>query len=313
MDAAILANSDLVVECNPSHGFVISRIVDRREGQNLLWNPPRASLAGLTADLGPPGERSIASFDDGILAGGWFTMFPNSGLPGTAQALWMHGEAARIPWTCVSKSATTVVCVVETPASHFYLTRRVSIDGPRVTVSTSAVNRLGRPQLVTFGEHPCFARPLFAGGLLSVGPNARGYIPSVAQPDAARYRGETAFVWPRVPLVDGGFEDAAKIPVRPDGRHDHVVVDGTGGVVSIELPRSPSKITLKFDPATFPHVLFWQHYLPKASPWPGDVFAIEPGTSPGRTFDEALAAGACQTVDVGASVRYWMSLSLQDL
>ena len=311
MRAGTLETAALSVTCHPSHGFVISAIVDRASGQNILWNPPNAPLADLDGQIGPPGAESIETFDEGILAGGWFGMFPTAGLPGSRSDLWMHGEAPRLPWVVRDATATSISCSVDLPVSGFHLERVVQLDGTRVTVSTTEVNQSGGPRSITFGEHPCFRRELFAGGRIVLQSGSHGWVATPEQPEAARFAGDQPFLWPLVPLTTGGVEDASAVPMFPDARQDHLVLKPAGSRLVVESPQLGCAVVIEYDPLAFQHALLWQHFLPPGSPWPGDVFAVEPSSAPGCTFDDAVAAGAVRIIGDGESIRYWMSLHLE--
>jgi galactose mutarotase-like enzyme len=306
-----LENSFLTVTCYPFHGFVISAIVDRASGCNVLWNPPNGSLADLDGQIGLPGLASIASFDEGILVGGWFGMFPTAGLPGSRPDLWMHGEAPRLPWVVREVTETSVKCSVDLPNSGFHLERVVKLDGATVSVATTALNESVGPRSATFGEHPCFRRELFAGGRILLESGSRGTVATPEQPEAARYAGDRPFTWPVVPLAAGGFEDASTLPRFADARQDHLILEPSGSRMAIESPLLGCAVVIEYDPFVFRHALLWQHFLPDGSPWPGDVFAVEPSSAPGCTFDDAVAAGAVRIIEPGTSVSYWVSLRLE--
>ncbi|TQL48856.1 hypothetical protein FB562_1962 [Homoserinimonas aerilata] len=300
-----LVNGLLAVECHPAHGFVISTIRRNGDGTNLLWMPEGASLGPLSGEIGPSGIASIATFDGGILAGGWFTMFPTAGLPGDDQTRWMHGEAARLPWEVQTATSTSLACVVLT--RHFIVRREVALTSNEVRVTTTATNTSGETQAVTFGEHPCFSRSLYSGGQLELRAISATST-STADIANSTLRPENAFEWPNAPRTDGGVLDLAAIPVDADGRHDHVGLTIPDGAAAIR-DNNGNGIELSWGASKLPHALLWQHFRPEGSPWAnGDVFAVEPSSAPGRTFSESAAAGGVTTVDAEASVSWWTSL-----
>lgn len=299
----------LRVSVAPQHGFVIASVALAGTDENLLWNPPEPSFEALSlTDLGSPGDESIDRFDREVLAGGWFPMFPTAGLPGSAPDRWMHGEAPRIPWTVVEQSASHVTAAVETPVTRIRVLRRVVVTDDTVTVTTIAHNRSGQLQHVTFGEHPCFSRAVFAGGELDIKPSG-ARVGSLADPPNALLAEEHAFAWPNAFSPVHGVIDLSSIPSAPDGRHDHVALAGVS-TASISGPRH--SLDLAWDSENLPNALLWQHFNPAGSPWEGDVFALEPTSAEGRTFDEAVAADSVRALADDETLRFWMSLTVRD-
>lgn len=272
-----LSNDFLSVTCLPKHGFVISEIVDLPANRSILWNPPNPPFEDLEETLTASGEDSINEFDEKILAGGWFVMFPNALLPGSHQDRWMHGEAPRLPWRVEHFDGISVSCTVDLPSSQFRLQRVVSIDGPQITVRTNAVNESGEERQVSFGEHPCFKREQFARGRLLHGSRSE-LIPEIA-----------------------------------DGRNEHTLIRSAVGVFELISPSSERSIQFSFDKNTMRQLLFWQYYLPESSKWPGDVFAVEPTSSCGLTWDEALETGSVTKVRPGEAVNWWVTLRIGEV
>lgn len=305
-----LRTKELEVTCFPEHGFVIGSITSRPVG-NVLWNPPGATFAPLGWDLGPPGDASVTSFDKDVLAGGWFLMFPSAGPPGPGYDGWMHGEAARLPWSMVSNDETHVRAQLETPISGFLLDRQVTLDGSVLRVETVAENVSGKIRSITFGEHPCLRRDVFAGGRIEMRPSA-AFVYSQADPEHASLAGEQVFSWPIAPEVDGDWCDLASVPVEPDGRHDHVGLTLPSGTVDILDADGATGLRLTWDTKTMSYALLWQHFLPGSSPWPGDVLAIEPSSSDGRTRSESVEQGHERQVGIGERVRTWMAIEVLD-
>lgn len=315
MDRITLGNSAIEVECYPAHGFAIGAIRRRDSLVNLLWNPEGARFDPLTTELGPSGTASIDTFDRGILAGGWFLMFPTAGLPGVdAEGVgapqWMHGETARLPWKVLNQSGTSVQCEVRT--RHFLVQREVRLLGNEVRVSTEATNVSSSSQSVTFGEHPCFPRPVFGGGTVQLSA-VEAAVTSIADPPNSRLAEREVFTWPQAPLGAGGLRDLSVIPEQADGRHDHVWLKNVEGRASIVALSGELNVQLSWDAKALPYALLWQHFLPLNSPWGGDVFALEPVSAPGRTSDDAVNAGAHTSVSPMATVSSWAVLRVDGI
>lgn len=273
MQPLVLANGHVRLECFPGHGFVITRISRSDDDANILWNPNPMLTGDLGNQLGEPGLASVAGFDRGILAGGWFPMFPTAGAPGVGDELWMHGELPRVSWKVMVHTEDTVTCVVSTPSSGFDATRTVRLDESVVRVGTTVVNRSDARAFVTVGEHPCFSREFFAGGEIEIGPS------SIA------------------------------VPVGPDKRHNHSPYGGTGGSVCI-TSKAARRVELDWSSDILPHVLVWEHYLPENGLPGADVFAVEPMSYAGTSLDDARGDGARIAIEPGASLSWWMELRL---
>jgi hypothetical protein len=305
--AVQLENDSLRVECYPEHGFVIGSIRLADDPRNILWNPSSVSFAPLsTTDLGPAGEESIDSFDLHVLAGGWFLMFPTAGTPGNSTEYWMHGEAPRLAWNVVSSSSTELVCQLSTPVSGFQIERSVCLAGSSVIVNTTATNNSGVVQEITFGEHPCFDRAVFRGGAVVTQP-IHSETASVADPDNSTLIGGREFLWPQAPSKTGGTTNLSAIPHQADGRHDHVSIRSAAPVL---LAGAEIEIELDWDTGSMPYALLWQHFAPNGSPWGGDVFAVEPSSSAGRTLTEAKASLSTTSIDADESIAFWMTVQV---
>lgn len=303
-----LSNGFVQLDCYPEHGFVITAIRPRGTDRNILWNARGASFDALpTRELGPAGPESIDSFDRQVLAGGWFPMFPTAGLPGDSGDHWMHGEAARLAWDIVSTSESELVCRLRTPVSGFELERSVRLESSTVIVSMTATNDSGSAQSITFGEHPCFSRKIFAGASLVATPR-EAHVTSHADPLNATLVENAQFMWPNAPLTSGATADLSNIPLVPDGRHDHITLHDIG---CVEIRGDQLSVLLSWDQAAMPNALIWEHFQPIGSPWGGDVFAVEPSSAPGRTWTDATTVSARTEIANGHSLSTWTELLLR--
>lgn len=294
-----LQNDHVRVNVAPQHGFVIASIELSDSTENILWNPPNSSLDALPSDdLGPSGDPSIQYFDREILAGGWFPMFPTAGLPGSDTERWMHGELPRLRWNVVEESDTHITAVVDTPATSFNVQRTVRLIGDTISAATRVRNHSGRTQQVTFGEHPCFSRKVFAHGVLEAAPRTVR-VTSPADLINARLVGDREFCWPNGLMTTGETVDLSVIPGAPDGRHDHISLSG---IKKATIRGRRHTVDLEWD---LPHALLWQNFGNL------DVFALEPMSAPGRTFDDAVAADAVTTLRDKQTLQTWMSLRVR--
>ena len=269
----VISSDRLTVTSHPEHGFHIVSVVDRSDGVELLWQRGTASPRVLGDDLGPPGRPSVGTFDDDLLLGGWFLMFPSVGVPGSDDAEhWMHGEAPRLAWTRLEHTGNQLRCSVRT-TSAFEVVRTLTVLGSTLTVDTSISNRSAEPLTWAMGEHPCFSRSAFAGGLVT------------SENESTAWRIE--------------------IPMTPDHRQRHTVLPTGGGIIRIAHPARPA--VLRVDSAFYPAMLVWEDYAGH----PGnDVIAVEPATVPGRTTTEHTQAAAWRQLDPGRTARTAVHLTL---
>jgi len=271
--SVVISSDQLAVTSHPEHGFHVSSVVDRSDGVELLWRRRTASPRVLGDDLGPPGAPSVDMFDEDLLLGGWFLMFPSVGVPGPDDVdHWMHGEAPRLAWTQLEHTRSHVRCSVQTP-SGFEVVRTLGVLGSTFTIGTSITNRTAGPLTWAMGEHPCFSREAFAGG-----------------------------------AVTSGRESTARrmeIPLAADGRQRHTVLPTGTGSIRLALPTRDAQ--LHVDPAFYPALLVWEDY---AADEGKDVIAIEPATVPGRTTTEHTQAAAWRQLDPGHTARTTVHLTL---
>lgn len=242
----------------PAHGCLIAEI-DPGPG-SLLWadgRQPRLLEASRTV-----GEASAREFDDEVLVGGWFPMFPSAGIPtATTQ---QHGWAPRVAWTVLDSSEAHVACTVTgrfLDGGAAELTRIVTLETDALTVATTVRNAGSGLRSFTWGEHPCFSRDMFAGG-------------------------HVVFAGERV----------AAVPRLADESEGHLCRQGHGASASV----IGAKLTVSLidEAGTLPHWLLWHNYtadeLPRA-----DTLAWEPSTAPGLGLGDALATDTLQRLGPG--------------
>lgn len=256
----VLRAGGVRVSVAPEHGCVIHRI-DTGRG-NLLWHdgrePQRLRGSRLT------GDASAAEFDDDVLIGGWFPMFPNAGLP-TADTQ-QHGWAPRVAWTVRERAEARLVAEVSGPfleGGTADVTRDIEVCGGGLTVRSTVTNAGRTAGSFTWGEHPCFSRDSFAGG--------RAFLSA---------------------------EDVAVLPEHMTSDAGHLARSVSGGVGGLASARG--SVTLTDLSGTLGHWLAWWNYaaadLPRA-----DTFAWEPSTAPGMGLADAIRAGAVETLEPGES------------
>ena len=304
LEPVVLADERLELACVPEQGATVTALVDRASGVDALWHRPHVP-APCSRALGAPGPASDATFSD-VWVGGWSTCCRSSATPRrtsptratccTASSCGCRGSACG--WVTRASRARSTAC-----GSRCASSARSKLDGTGgARIDTLVINIGAQPVPYSWGLHPCFDRAVFAGGRIEADvASARVPEPAYA-PGFDRLPVGVAFDWPHVgePPID-----VAEIPAEPTGSHDHVSLTLRSGRVRVTAPRHRLALTLEYDVDRFPHLLLWQEFAPQAG-WPswgaGDVFALEPSTNPGRTAEEAAAAGAVRLLDAGAAI-----------
>ena len=300
-----LRTDSLRVSCSPAAGFVIVSIRDGVSGADALWRRESHEPAACARALGAPGEESVATFLD-LFVGGWFEMFPAVGHHGSIHGVptLLHGEVVRLPWTVLEQSETAVEARVQTLRTPFEVVRRIELVGDTLVYS-GRIRNLGRetaPYL--WGQHPCFDRSTFASGTIEIDV-AEASVPGPAYDEAnSTLVVDQRFTWPNAQSRGGAAVDLSAIPARADGRHEHVVLTPRTGAARLTAPAVGRAFTLEFDLRSFPYVLLWQDFrAPGQSFWgAADTFTLEPSSNPGRSVDDAVAAGAVRYLEPGAEV-----------
>ena len=308
-----LGSEKLLVECDPEAGFVITGIIDAASGANALWRRTGFVPGEFRRILGPSGEGSNDSFID-LFVGGWFEMFPTAGWPGTIAGpvgpvvSLLHGEAMRLPWAITQRDTAVVEASVVMVRTPFRLTRRLEIVGDELVVSERAENLCPVPAPYVWGHHPCFDRATFAGGRFELDV-ASAEVPAPAfDMEHDSLATGAVFTFPKAPTAKGGERDVSAIPEAPDGRHEQTTLVLRRGGVRITAPRIGRAFSLQWDERDFPYVLLWQDYRAEGAAFWGtcDTFAVEPSSAPGRSVDDAVAAGGVREIAPGGSVSVTM-------
>jgi len=269
----VLENDSTVVECSPGHGFTITSIFNKFIQKNILWEVPGKSTPNLDGDLGPSGNDSIKYFNDEILVGGWFPMFPTAGLPGEESNQWMHGTAPRLPWEVIYHDESTITAELTLNGSEIKLTRTLKLVDSKVSVEMFAFNQSSEPVKITFGEHPCFDRKIFAGGRVRLSDQVNPWVEDVNFEGSENQ--EITWNW-------------SEIPDFPDGRHEHILFKAPSGHVEVTSAKFDISIQMNFDTSFLPYLLLWEHFDPVDSNLSGDVFGLEPISYGGTHVGKAI-------------------------
>lgn len=313
MSRVRIGGRGLAVECDPDAGFTITAITDEATRAEAFWTRAGFVPGAFQRSLGPSGDASVESFID-LFVGGWFEMFPTAGYPGTVRGpvgpalSLLHGEVMRLPWEVMEQSPTHIEATVVTVRTPFHLARRMEIVEGELVVHERIRNIGASAAPYVWGHHPCFSRETFAGGRFELDV-ASSVVPGPVFDEAnnALVAGAT-FAFPHAPMVDGTTRDVAHIPALADGRHEQSSLVLRSGGLRITAPRFGRAFRLDWDVADLPYVLLWQDYrAPEVAFWGTcDTFGVEPSSAPGRSLDDAVAAGALRYLDAGAEASLTM-------
>jgi galactose mutarotase-like enzyme len=305
-----LTDGSLEVDVEPQLGMTIRALRPLPDRRNLLWERPGHKGKPGTRDLGPAGAASIETLH-GSLVGGWFEMSPQAGLPGEldGQETMLHGEACRLPWTVEVAKTSVLEAVVGCVRYPLALRRSITVDGGRVDVRSTISNVGAAAVSVTHGEHPCFSREVFAGGVIDARVRSAVVLPALDPAYATLAAGP--FEWPRAPVIGGGLVDVASIPPGADRSHDHIALELAGDEVSVRT-NDGLAVTIVVDLKDHPFMLFWRNFGAGSAPGHGgwDVFALEPQSAPGRSVSDAVESGRVGNVGPGESLAFGCTLEV---
>jgi hypothetical protein len=293
-------------------GCDIASIIDRRSGQELLFQTP----------WGRADRRYLPCYGDSRTAwmaaygGGWQVLCPNAG-PESAmgELCWgYHGEACLLPWTVLSAgddSATLEVALRTVPVR---LRRTLRVLEGILRVDEQLVNDSDVDVDLMWVQHPAFGLPL-------VGPGAQLEVSArTVRSDAeiacdSLVPGEL-WTWPDAVHRDGRPVDLRQLPQADEPRallaylehferHEAAIVNDRLGIA----------VTLRWSGDVWPHAWLWQEVnATREYPWfaRAHAVAIEPATTiPGWGAAGAQAnGGSLLHVGAATTVDAWIELAV---
>jgi hypothetical protein len=267
---------------------------------------------------GLPSAASDAPFLD-YYSGGWNEILPNGGpaVSYRGAPLGQHGEISLIPWqyailedSPARVAARLWVRPIRTP---FFLEKTLALEPERavLTIEEQLTNEGGEPLHLMWGHHIAFGRPFLDEGAVIDVP-ARRFLVHEAMPgyEPRRFQPGANADWPHVPTPDGAVADASRVPAYGalQAQEMAYMAELSEGWYAITNPARQVGFGLRFDPALFRTVWYWQQLgdVAQGYPWWGRVHtaALEPWTSyPTNGLNEAIANGTALELQAGQTVR----------
>ncbi len=286
-----LTTPELVVRIDPARGGVISSVLARRAGVELLFQAPW-----------PAGRLELAGRDEEAWTtawqGGWSLLFPNAGaaceVDGRRHPF--HGAASFTPWAILDQRDASVR-LRWASADGFTVQREISAVAGTVHVENVVTNGGPRPAPYILVEH------LILGGEL-LGPSTHVQIEAatvIALANEGHRLSAHDDSWPRV-LRDGVTEDWSMRP--PDGTARFgALYDFAVREVRVDVPDRGLRLRLSWSEG-FPSLWFWEERAWEAAPpWNRQAICLglEPSNSPtGEGLAAALERADAPVLEPGA-------------
>jgi hypothetical protein len=247
--------------------------------------------------------------------GGWNEILPNGGAPVVYKgaSLGQHGEISLIPWRCSlledSPERVAARLWVRPLRTPFFLEKTLSIKWGKAAlfIEERLTNEGGESMPLMWGHHIAFGRPFLEEGAVIDMP-ARRFIVHPPLPDyePRRFQPGSEGIWPYAPTLDGAQGDASQIPPYGQDKTQEMgyATDFEDGWYAITNPVREVGFGIRFDPAIFRYVWYWQQLGDGAEgyPWWGrtHVAALEPWSSfPTDGLTEAIRNGTALTMTPG--------------
>ena len=294
-DVVELESDDLRVRIDVECGAHIFSIIDRATGDEVLFQDPRG-LAG-------------------HVVGGGYELFPNAGPVSRAPHVPKHGDIRSARWGVLRADATPAGGIIsvsaESAALPLAVTRTMTLDGRRLRVEETIVNRSDDPTPYLWGHHVTFGARIAAAAAITVA--SRDIVSlSLFAPTASVIHPDTdGASLDDLPHRDGGRVDLTTFPVAPAAERlfARSLKDGHASVVGERL-----RAELSWDVAAFPALWIWlENCASQGEPFRGATtgLALEPQASYRPTLEAALREGVAPRLAPRASADAWLELTIE--
>ena len=301
-----LQNEFLSVSILPGAGGNISEITDRRTGRNWLWSNPHIPFSD---------HRSADNYNRELDSGGWdeilLSISPDVVLLENKQRLQIpdHGDLIRQNWSASDSKDAAMSCHMQVSGQSpgYDFSRHIALvdNEPRMSVRYS------------FKNNEDFPLPWYwcAHALIAVEPGMRIELPA-AQPYLVEDStgklnpAERTRHWPDLNVTEDNSVDLSDcFPERGQGiafARKIFVEAPEDGAVSVTIPNSAERLTMRFDRELIPWLGLWINN----NGWSGCGsepylnLGVEPGTTPYDSVARAIENGAIDWIQPG-EVRDW--------
>ncbi len=241
-----LENECLSISVLPQVGAKIYDLVWKSTGQQFLWHNPRIL----------PQCYPIDSNFDNYWSGGWDDVYP------TADACEYKGdtfpncgELRSLDWTVERVDYGALELSALGPISPVKARKRVELNGPTVSLSSSLENLGPSPLHFLWGTHPSLA--VRAGDRLRV--PAETALVSIASDASLGFPGQE-YQWPYLDHPRGRTDMSQVLPIEAAVNCGHYITKLRAGWFAVEAAGGDSGILFRFPIEKCPYLWMWIVY-----------------------------------------------------
>jgi len=301
-----LQNEFLSVSVLPDAGGNISEITDRRTGRNWLWSNPHIPFSS---------NRSADNYNRELDSGGWdeilLSIAPDVLELENNQRLQIpdHGDLIRKNWSVSDSKNPAMSCNTQvcgrSPGYDFSRHIALADDEPRMSIRYSLRNNEESPLPWYWCAHALIA---VERGMKIELPARQPYL---TEDTAGKLNpAERVRRWPDLELAENNSVDLSDcFPERGQGNafaQKIFVETPEDGAVSITIPDSAERLTMRFNREQIPWLGLWINN----ESWSGCGsepylnLGVEPGTTPYDSVARAIENDAIEWIQPG-EVRDW--------
>lgn len=299
----VIENDALTVECIPTLGGKITRLVDRAHQRDVLLPSQLEGIPYRRASYGQPFESfDVSGFDE------CFPTIAATRLSGQGRGeidFPDHGELWSAPWSW-RETDEGISLAVEGVRWNYLFEKRLAVKDNRLVASYSLTNRERFPFRFLWSAHP----------LLQVRPGARILLPenvdhvlvNWSSDDHAGRLGDVRR-WPC--LISQ--EDYSVVPPATTNRAVKCFSERlTQGFAAVYHPADECSVLFSFDPREIPFLGIWLCYggWPTGARQKHFTVALEPCNGRPDSLQQAVDRNECGHARPQEEVRWSMEISL---